>query len=92
VWIGPEDHAVVGQCLEAVRQQSGMTQTELARRLGKPQSFVSSYESGQRRIDLLEFLCIVAALGGQPERVFDEVRKRSSKIVRRVTKSRRSRD
>jgi transcriptional regulator with XRE-family HTH domain len=36
------------------RRRAGLTQVEVARRLGKPQSFVSSCESGQRRIDLIE--------------------------------------
>lgn len=40
-----------------------MRQTELAARLGCPQSYVSKYESGQRRIDLVELEAICQALG-----------------------------
>ena len=37
-----------------------------ARRLQKPQSFVSTYERGQRRIDFLEFAHVMIALGQDP--------------------------
>ena len=40
--------------LRQVRSEAGLTQTDLAARLGKPQSFVSKYESGERRLDLVE--------------------------------------
>jgi len=45
------------------REQSGLTQVELAVRLDKPQSFVSKYERGERRLDVLEFIDITNALG-----------------------------
>ncbi len=62
MWIAPADHKRVGEYLEALRKSVGLTQQQLAKRLGKPQSFVSAYESGQRRIDLLELARIVSAL------------------------------
>jgi transcriptional regulator with XRE-family HTH domain len=40
--------------LRQVRKEAGLRQTELAKRLGQPQSFVSKYESGERRLDLLD--------------------------------------
>ncbi|OGS01260.1 MAG: transcriptional regulator [Elusimicrobia bacterium RIFCSPLOWO2_12_FULL_59_9] len=49
--------------LKAVRRDNGITQEELARRLGKPQSFVSKYENGERRLDVAEYLEIASALG-----------------------------
>jgi transcriptional regulator with XRE-family HTH domain len=52
--------------LRGARKDAGMTQQELANRLKRPQSFVSAYESGQRRIEVLEFLQIVGALGADP--------------------------
>ncbi len=45
------------------REQSGLTQVELAAKLDKPQSFVSKYERGERRLDVLEFIDITNALG-----------------------------
>lgn len=44
------------------RQKQSMTQTQLAEKLGRPQSFISKYENGERRIDLVEFLEIADAL------------------------------
>jgi transcriptional regulator with XRE-family HTH domain len=73
VWNAPRDHKVIGECLAEVRNAAGVTQQELAKRLRKPQSFVSSYESGQRRIDLLELVRIVDALGGNPRSVCNKI-------------------
>jgi hypothetical protein len=52
----------------------------LAALLGKPQSFVSAYENGQRRVDMLEFLAIVEALKADPLAVLAQImeRRRSS--------------
>jgi transcriptional regulator with XRE-family HTH domain len=48
------------------RLKQGATQTQLAERLGRPQSFVSKYENGERRLDLIEFLDIAATLEIDP--------------------------
>jgi transcriptional regulator with XRE-family HTH domain len=45
-----------------------MTQEELASRLKKPQSFVSKYENGERRLDAIELLAVLKALGVDPAR------------------------
>jgi transcriptional regulator with XRE-family HTH domain len=50
----------------AARKQAGLTQHELARRLKRPQSFVAKYEGGERRIDVIEFVMIVRAIGADP--------------------------
>jgi transcriptional regulator with XRE-family HTH domain len=72
-WVQPEHHKIVGAALAAARQRANMTQVELARRLGKPQSVVSRYENGRRRVDLIEFLLIVCALGADPVEIFAEI-------------------
>jgi transcriptional regulator with XRE-family HTH domain len=46
-----------------VRLDAGLRQTDVAKRLGKPQSFVSNYESGERRLDLLELQALCETLG-----------------------------
>ena len=43
--------------------QGGIRQIDMARALGKPQTFVSYYESGARRLDLLELRQIFKILG-----------------------------
>lgn len=40
--------------LRQIRTDQGLRQRDVANRLGQPQSFVSKYESGERRLDLLE--------------------------------------
>ncbi len=42
--------------LIAAREASGLTQVQIAERLGKPQSFISKYERGERRLDFSEFM------------------------------------
>jgi transcriptional regulator with XRE-family HTH domain len=49
--------------LREARLKSGLTQIELAKRLGRPQSFVSKCESGERRIDVAEFLAFCRVIG-----------------------------
>ncbi|MEP3296827.1 MAG: helix-turn-helix transcriptional regulator [Pseudoruegeria sp.] len=49
-------HAKLVQMLIDKRETEGITQTELAGRLGEYQSFVARLESGQRRIDVVEFI------------------------------------
>lgn len=49
--------------LRQLRQESGLTQAELAQRIGKPQSYVSKYESGERRIDVIELKEVCLACG-----------------------------
>jgi len=50
-----------------------MTQTQLAKRLGKPQSFVAKYEGGERRLDVIEFVDVVRALGGSADAMLKNV-------------------
>ena len=45
------------------RRAATLSQAELASRLSRPQSFVSKYERGERRLDLVEFLDIARVLG-----------------------------
>lgn len=84
MWIGPEDHKVVGSDLEAARRSAGMTQQELAKKLRKPQSFVSNYEAGQRRIDVLELMLIADELGTDPKALFAKIAAHWSRRRRRT--------
>lgn len=48
--------------LRQMRLDAGLRQEDLAHQLGKPQSFVSRYESGERRLDVLELRQICKVL------------------------------
>ncbi len=76
MWVQPKEYKVVGAALAAARDRAGLTQAQLARLLRKPQSFVSNYERGQRRIDVLELMRIVDALKGDARAVFKDIVKR----------------
>ena len=56
------EHRRLTALLRSLREEAGLTQYEVAERLGRPQSFVSKYESGQRRLDLVELRWIARAL------------------------------
>lgn len=51
----------------------------MTERLGKPQSFIAKYESGERRIDVVEFVAITAALRLDPARLLRELKKTARK-------------
>ncbi|MGH1356897.1 MAG: helix-turn-helix domain-containing protein [Thalassovita sp.] len=55
-------HAKLVRMLIDKREAVGVTQTELASRLGEYQSFVARLGSGQRRIDVVEFIELARVL------------------------------
>jgi ribosome-binding protein aMBF1 (putative translation factor) len=57
-----EQEALVA-LLRDIRHEAGLRQTDLAERLGQPQPFVSRYESGERRLDILELRQVCRAVG-----------------------------
>ena len=54
------------QLLIEARKKAGLTQVELAERLSRPQSYVSKYERGERRLDVIEFLNVAEEIGIEP--------------------------
>jgi transcriptional regulator with XRE-family HTH domain len=57
-----QKHALLGQYIRDTRASAGMTQAMLAAALAKPQSYIAKIESGERRIDILEFIQICEAM------------------------------
>lgn len=49
--------------LRSYREQAGLRQVDVANQLELPQSFVSKYESGERRLDLIELRQVCRVLG-----------------------------
>lgn len=54
------------EALVAERKRRNLSQEELAARLGRKQHFISRYETGERRLDAIEFADIAASLGLDP--------------------------
>ena len=63
------------EVLKTIRVNKGITQLQLANLLGKPQSYISKYESGERRIDIHEFIHICQALDEKPSNIIDRLEK-----------------
>ncbi len=57
------EHQQLTLLLRQLRQDSGLRQLDLAERLGRPQSYVSKYETGERRLDLIELRAICEVVG-----------------------------
>lgn len=61
-----KQHKLLITMLAEARKAAGLRQAEVAAKLDRPQSFVAKYENGERRIDVVEFLAIAAALHVDP--------------------------
>ena len=68
-----EPYKILLEVLIDARKRAGVTQTELARRLKRPQPYMSMVERGERRVDVIQFYAIMKALGADPEEVFREL-------------------
>lgn len=66
-------HRGLIKILTTRRNEAGLTQDDVARVLKRPQSFVSKYESGERRLDVIEFIEVAQALGADPTEVLKEL-------------------
>ena len=64
--------------LRELRLEAGLTQTELAARIEKDQTLVSKFESGERRLDILEIreICLVLGI------TFEEFARRLEKALK----------
>ena len=60
------DAALFSAGLRRMRHQAGLTQAAVAARLRRPTSFVGKYENGCRRLDVIEFIEVAAAIGFDP--------------------------
>ena len=61
--ISTRNYAHFLACLREEREKAGVTQDEMATRLGETQSFVSKCERGERRMDIVELREFCKAMG-----------------------------
>jgi len=59
--------------LAKARMDAALTQAQVAEKLKRPQSFVSKYESGERQLDVIEFLGVCKAIGIPPVQVLEQL-------------------
>lgn len=59
-------HEALRALLVEKRKKASLTQADVAAKLGRYQSFIATVESGQRRVDVVEFLALADAIGFDP--------------------------
>ena len=60
--------------LRNMRESAGMTQRELGKKLKEPQSWIYNCETGNRRVDVAEFIRWVEACGQEADKAFSQFR------------------
>lgn len=68
-----EEYRRLCAILRQLRLDAGLTQVQVAERLGVPQSFVSKYESGERRLDVVELRYVASAVQSSLSVVIDKL-------------------
>lgn len=72
--LGSPRHEALRELLVAERKKAGLSQEKLAKILRQHQSFVARLESGQRRIDVVEFLELAEIIGFDPNRALTQIK------------------
>jgi len=80
--IATKRHKRLVEILVAARKEKRVRQAELARRVGKTQTFVARIEAGQRRIDAIELLSLCRIIGVDPIKVIRKVLKIEDELWR----------
>lgn len=63
---------ILRELLVRQRKVNQLTQTQLAEKLSRPQSFVSKYESGERKLDIVELIDVLHSLNCSPTEFIEE--------------------
>lgn len=66
-------HQDIAALLVELRKERGWLQQDLAHRMRRTQTFVSKYENGLRRLDVIELLDILRALDADPHEFVDQI-------------------
>ncbi len=69
-----DEYQRVINALKKARKERGITQAQLAESLGKPQSFIAKVESGERRLDVVEFVYLARMIGVNTNEVLDSIK------------------
>ena len=71
--LGRPRHEALRNFIVEQREEAGLTQHEVSARLDRPQSFIASIETGQRRVDVVELLDLAEAIGFDPHEAVQEI-------------------
>lgn len=76
-------HQDIAALLVELRKERGWLQQDLAQRMRRTQTFVSKYETGLRRLDVIELLDILRALDADPHDFVDQIMAMSKRSAKR---------
>lgn len=68
-----DEYQRVIAALKQARKAQGITQMQLAEALGRPQSFIAKIESGERRLDVVEFVHLARLVGLELNQVINSI-------------------
>lgn len=74
----PDLYKALLQALIQARKDAGITQVELAARIARRQTFVSKYETEERRLDVAEYIAIARAVSAEPYELMREAEGRKA--------------
>lgn len=66
-------HRAMMQVLTETRKSKGITQQDLADRLSRPQSYIAKVETGERRLDVVEFIEWASAIDSSPPELISAI-------------------
>lgn len=69
-------HTALVKFLKTKRKKAGLTQSDVAARLNRYQSFVATVEKGQRRIDIVDLFAFAEAIGFDPSEAIKDIESR----------------
>jgi len=73
--LGTPRHSALRDFIVEKREAAMLTQDKVSARLKRPQSFIASIETGQRRVDVVELLDLAKAIGFDPHEALDRLSK-----------------
>lgn len=71
--INSERQNRLAELIRAHRRSAGLSQADVARAMGRHQPFIVNIESGQRRVDLIEFLKLATIIGFDEHEIITEL-------------------
>jgi predicted transcriptional regulator len=68
-----EEHQRLREILKRERTAAGLRQSDVARMTGRSQAYISKFEGGDLRLDMIDFVRFCRSIGCDPHQILDEV-------------------